>query len=66
LGGTGKVAFLVAGLVTEVSLCLAAVPGAFLGLDVVVAGMLIGVVTDSIEDEEFRLGSKVDGVRNAG
>ncbi len=66
VGRNREVAFFVAGLVAEVAAFLAAVPGAFRRLDVVVAGVLIGVVTDAIEDEEFRLGTEVRGIGDAG
>ena len=39
---------------------------AFLGLDVVVARVLLGVVADVVEDEELGLGAEVGGVGDAG
>jgi hypothetical protein len=63
----GEVAFLVARLVAEVGEFFAAgVPDAFDGIDGVEGLVAARGVADVVEDEEFRLGTEVGGVGNAG
>ena len=66
-GGHGEVAFLVAKLVAEVGLFVAAgVPGPFDRIDEVVAGMLVLIVADVVEDEELQFRAEVGDVGDAG
>ena len=66
-GGHGEIAFLVAELVAEVGPFVAAgVPGAFDAVDEVVAGVLVLIVADVVEDEELQLGAEVGDVGDAG
>src|SRR5208337_5369320 len=67
-----EIAFLVAGLVSNVAARIAdvklapGVPVALVRLDAVHAGVLRGLVLDTVEDKELGLGSKVSGVANTG
>ena len=61
-----EVAFLVARLVAQIGAFLAAVPDAFFGFDEVVAGVLVGVEADAVEDEELRLGAEIGGIADSG
>src|ERR1700694_3995405 len=60
-----EISFLVARTVAEVVGLAAGVPAALLGIDEIVAGVLILIETDAVEDEEFGLGAKVSGVCDA-
>ena len=64
----GEVAALVAGLVAAVAALLGAagVPGRLDGVDVVVAGVLLGLEAHVVEDVELGLGAEVGGVGDAG
>ena len=64
---TGEIAFLVAELVAEVGLLVAAgVPGAFDAVEEVIAGMLRLVVANVVEDEELHFRAEIGGVGDAG
>ena len=66
-GGDGEIAFLVADLVAEVGEFLAAaVPDAFVGIDVVVAAVGGLAEADVVEDEELGFGTEVRRVGDAG
>ena len=65
--GHREIAFLVAELVAEVGLLVAArVPGAFDAVEEVVAGMLVLIVANVVEDEELELRAEIGGVGDAG
>ena len=66
-GRAGEIAFLVAQLVAEVRLLVAAgVPGALDAVEEVVAGVLVLIVADVVEDEELQFGAEIGGVGDAG
>ncbi len=66
-GRDGEIAALVRRFVAEVGELLAArVPGPLDGVNQVEGLVVGGRITDLVEDEEFRLGSKVSGIGDAG
>src|SRR5579872_261684 len=64
-GRNGEIAFLIAGAITKIFAVATAVPAAFLGIDEVVAGVLILIETCAIEDEKLSFGAKIGRVANA-
>src|SRR5712692_11990488 len=66
VGRNREIAFLIARLIAEILAVLAAIPDALGRLDKVVAGVLVGVEADAVEDEELGLRAKVGGVADAG
>ncbi len=61
-----KIAFPVAGAISEIVLFPARVPSAFFGVDEIKAVLLALVEANVIEDEKFRLRSEVGGIGDAG
>src|SRR4029077_1584076 len=57
-GRGGEVAFLVARTIAEIVFLAAGVPTAFIGIDEIKTVLGLGVKTNAIEDEEFRLGTE--------
>ena len=60
-----EVAFLVTRAVAQVVFGAARIPAAFLGVDVVIAGVLRGIEMDVVEDEKLGFGAEVGGVGDA-
>src|SRR5262249_24377632 len=67
IGGRHReIAFFIARPVAEVIFAASGIPAALVGVDVVVAGVLVLVEADVVEDEELGLGTEIRRVGYAG